>query len=133
MEMPHSTYMTSELKREYNASILQAVVFTTTKNVWKDKYTLIYFTIYMSFLQRIILLRIVRKMENTKRLKIPDTCIVRYCFHFYTGQRAKIPDSPVKYRTPGKPSESAWPTVYKLTVWSIVSRWPGRTERSVRA
>ena len=28
-------------------------------------------------------------------------CIVRYCYHLYTGQRAKIPDSPVKYRTPG--------------------------------
>src|SRR6218665_925815 len=97
MEMPHSTYMTSELKREYNASILQAVVFTTTKNVWKDKYTLIYFNIYISFLQRIILLRIVRKMENTKRLKIPDTCIVRYCFYFYTesqntGLSGQMPD-----------------------------------------
>jgi len=32
-----------------------------------------------------------------------DTCLVRYYYHFYIGQRAKIPDSPVKYRTPGNP------------------------------
>jgi len=25
------------------------------------------------------------------------TCVVWYYYHFYTGQRAKIPDSPVKY------------------------------------
>jgi len=31
------------------------------------------------------------------------TCIVRLCYHYYTGQRAEIPDSPVKYRTPGNP------------------------------
>src|SRR6218665_1213927 len=40
-------------------------------------------------------------MENTNRLKIPDTYIVRYYFNFYTGQRVKIPDCPVKYQTPG--------------------------------
>ena len=60
----------------------------------------------MSFLKRIILLRIARKVENTKRLKIPDTCIVRYCFHFYTGQGAKVPDCPVKYRTPDNPNSA---------------------------
>jgi len=43
MQLPHSH---SELKRENNASISQAVVFTKT-NFWKGKYTLIYFTIYM--------------------------------------------------------------------------------------
>jgi len=52
-------------------------------------------------------------------LKIPDTgsfgvggtkywainaFIVRYYYHFYTGQGPKIPDSPVKYRTPGNPT-----------------------------
>src|SRR6218665_2537933 len=47
-------------------------------------------------------------MENTKRLKIPDTYIVRYYSHFYTGQRAKIPDCPVKYRTPGNPNAYQW-------------------------
>jgi len=31
------------------------------------------------------------------------TYIVRYYYHCYTRQRAKIPDSPVKYRTPGNP------------------------------
>src|SRR6218665_261169 len=46
-------------------------------------------------------------MENTKRLKIPDAYIVRHYIHFYTGQRAKIPDCPVKYRTPGNPSWNA--------------------------
>ena len=51
------------------------------------------------------MLQIVRKVENTKILKIPDTCIVRYYFHFYTVQRAKIPDTPVKYRTPGNPTK----------------------------
>jgi len=45
-------------------------------------------------------------MENDKRLKIPDTHIVRDYFYFYTGQRAKIPDCPVKYRTPGNPNYS---------------------------
>src|SRR6218665_329366 len=105
--------MTSELKKENNASISRAVLFTKT-NFLKDKYTLIYFTIYIKFLQRIILLQIVRKMENTKRLKIPDTCIVRYYFHFYTGQRAKIPDCPVKYRTPGNPSTSLSGTLRRV-------------------
>src|SRR6218665_1123164 len=59
-----------------------------------------------SKLYLIVLLQIVIKMENRlpRRLKIPDTCIVRYYHHFYTGQGAKIPDSPVKYRTPGNPS-----------------------------
>src|SRR6218665_3793767 len=59
-----------------------------------------------SKLYLIVLLQIVIKMENRlpRRLKIPDTCIVRYYHHFYTGQRAKIPDSPVKYRTPGNPN-----------------------------
>src|SRR6218665_2757590 len=28
-----------------------------------------------------------------------DTCIVQYYYHFYTEQRTKIPDSPVKYQT----------------------------------
>jgi len=33
------------------------------------------------------------------------TCIVRYYYQHYTGQRAEIPDSPVKNRTPaGNPS-----------------------------
>src|SRR6218665_2735608 len=59
-----------------------------------------------SKLYLIVLLQIVIKMENRlpRRLKIADTCIVRYYHHFYTGQRAKIPDSPVKYRTPGNPT-----------------------------
>jgi len=35
------------------------------------------------------------KLRIPRRSKIPDTCIVSYCFHFYTGQRAKIPDCPV--------------------------------------
>jgi len=34
-----------------------------------------------------------------------DTCIVRYYYRFYTVQRAKIPDTPVKYRTPGNPTK----------------------------
>jgi len=46
MQLPYSTYMTSELKIENTANISQAVVFTKT-NFWKEKYTLINFTIYM--------------------------------------------------------------------------------------
>jgi len=43
------------------------------------------------------------KVGGTKYSAI-DTCIIRYYHHFYTGQRAKIPDSPVKYQTPDNPT-----------------------------
>src|SRR6218665_160210 len=43
------------------------------------------------------------------------TCIVRYYYQYYTGQRAEIPDSPVKYRTPGNPNTYAHKPIYNYT------------------
>ena len=39
---------------------------------------------------------------------------VRYYYHFYTGQGAKIPDSPVKYRISGNPSQWSLVRVNRL-------------------
>jgi len=100
--MPHSAYMTSELKRENNASISQAVVFTQKNSERQIHINLFYFLYIISLKNH--LATDCKKIENKKRFKIPDTCIVRYYLRFYTGQRAKIPDCPVKYRTPGNPN-----------------------------
>jgi len=43
-----------------------------------------------------------------KNINLFHTCTGWYYYHFYTGQRAKILDSPVKYRTPGNPTSEPW-------------------------
>src|SRR6218665_483949 len=57
-------------------------------------------------------------MENINRLKIPDTCIVRYYCHFYTGQRNKIPDCPDTW----KPYFSAMHSIDIVVVFVILRR-----------
>ena len=66
-----------------------------------------------------------------------DTCIVRYYYRFYTGQRPKIPDSPVKLPDAWQPYALIW--VLKFcscsdSIWYIhfclnfpiffVTKWP---------
>jgi len=53
-----------------------------------------------------------------------ELCIVPYYYHICTGQRANIPDSPVKYRTSGNPiiyrcceSQSVETTELKAVDW----------------
>lgn len=65
-------------------------------------------------------------MQDTRSVTVSElimcisTCIVRCHYRFYPGQRAKTPDNPVKYLSPGNSTLPSW-SWHKESTFSFTS------------